>query len=206
VIEGDRHEREAGQRAGNGNGDSPVEAAVARLAATIELRKAHVGADSGTVLDLAVTVGRGLGLAGEELRGLGYGARLHDLGKLAIDDAILHKSGPLADDEWAAVREHPTAGASVLEAIPGLEEAAVVVRFHHERWDGAGYPHGLRRDEIPVGARIVAVCDAYCAMIEERPYRDPLAPDAALAELERAAGSQFDPDVVEAFLQLIQAS
>ena len=181
-----------------------LEVAVAGLVAAVELRDGHAGGHGGAVLDLALDVGRALGLVGHTLRDLGYAARLHDVGKLAVEESILQKAGPLTVDEWQLIREHPVAGASVLASIPGLADAAGMVRAHHERWDGRGYPDGLAGEEIPLGGRILAVCDAYCAMVEDRPYRRSLGPAAALAELESRSGSQFDGCVATQLVRLLR--
>ena len=186
-----------------GGHDEMLETAVSGLVSVLELRDAHAGGHGDAVLELAINVGRALELNDEELSDLTYAARLHDVGKLAIDDAILHKPGALSLEEWAVVREHPAAGATVMASIPGLEPAARMVCGHHERWDGRGYPDALAHEAIPLGARVLAVCDAYCAMIEQRPYRTPLTPQEALAELRAGAGSHFDPRVVDAFVNAV---
>ena len=129
---------------------------------------------------------------------------LHDLGKLGIADAILHKAGSLTDAEWEEMTRHPEIGARILEHA-GLRDIAAWVLAHHERLDGRGYPSGLAADEIPLEARILAVADAYEAMIADRPYRRGMPAEEARAELERCAGTQFDPTVVEAFLGTLHA-
>ena len=151
------------------------------------------------VADLAVEVGRELGMAAEELDELARAAELHDIGKVAIPEAILDKPGPLDDEEWEFVRRHTIIGERILMAAPSLRPVARLVRSSHERWDGGGYPDGMADTEIPLGSRIVAVCDAYDAMTAERPYRSARSREDALAELQACAGSQFDPDVVAAF-------
>jgi two-component system cell cycle response regulator len=151
------------------------------------------------VADLAVGVCRRLGHEGEEVERVRHAAELHDIGKVAIPDAILHKPGPLDDDEWAFMRRHTMIGERIVMAAPALAPVARLIRASHERWDGAGYPDGLAGDAIPQGSRIVAVCDAYDAMVTDRPYRPGMRHEAALAELRRCAGTQFDPDVVDAF-------
>jgi HD-GYP domain-containing protein (c-di-GMP phosphodiesterase class II) len=156
------------------------------------------------VAELALDVGHELGMATEQLDELSRAAELHDIGKVAIPDAILSKPGPLDAGEWAFMRRHTVIGERILGAAPALRPVARLVRASHERWDGDGYPDGLRNVEIPLGARIVAVCDAYHAMTSERPYRDAVTPAEALAELRECAGTQFDPDVVEAFGRLLE--
>ena len=140
----------------------------------------------------------------EALDDVGRAAELHDVGKIAIPDAILGKTGPLDETEWAFMRQHTIIGERILQAAPSLRTVAPLVRSSHERWDGAGYPDNLRGEEIPLGARVVAVCDAFDAMTTNRPYRDRIGKPAALAELRRCAGTQFDPAVVGAFARVLE--
>jgi diguanylate cyclase (GGDEF)-like protein/putative nucleotidyltransferase with HDIG domain len=162
-------------------------------------RNPDLGEHLATVADLAVAVARRLGLSPAEVEQVRHAADLHDVGKVAIPDAILDKPGPLDDDEWTFMRRHTIIGERIVAAAPALSEVATLVRASHERHDGHGYPDGLAGDQIPLGARIVAVCDSFDAMVADRPYRVPLSHTGALAELERCAGSQFDPAVVAAF-------
>ena len=150
------------------------------------------------VADLAVDVGRHLGLPDHELEQLRHVAELHDVGKVAIPDAILQKEGPLDPEEWSFVRQHTLIGERIVSAAPALAVVARTVRSTHERWDGLGYPDSLCGEEIPLLARIVAVCDAVSAMVSARPYRESVDLPEALAELRRCAGTQFDADVVQA--------
>jgi HD-GYP domain-containing protein (c-di-GMP phosphodiesterase class II) len=143
-------------------------------------------------------VGMDLGFDEEGLEWLVLGALLHDLGKLGVAEAILQKPGPLTEEEWAAVKRHPQIGARMIEPIEPLFGALPVVRHHHERPDGTGYPDRLAGEEIPLGARIVAAADAYEVMVRGRPYRPKSSPVEALQELWREAGRQFDVRVVEA--------
>jgi HD-GYP domain-containing protein (c-di-GMP phosphodiesterase class II) len=131
-----------------------------------------------------------------------YGFLLHDIGKLGIPDAVLTKNGPLTEAEWRLMRRHPAIGVRILEDIPFLSGARETVEFHHERWDGLGYPSGLRGEEIPLGARLFAVADAFDAMTTHRPYRNAMSIDAAIAELHINSGTQFWPDAVEALLSV----
>jgi diguanylate cyclase (GGDEF)-like protein len=149
---------------------------------------------------LALRVARRLGMAGEQLDELARAAALHDVGKVGVPDAILSKPGPLDPQEWSFMRQHTVLGERILSAAPALRPVATIVRATHERWDGGGYPDGLRGEAIPLAARIVAVCDAYDAMRTDRCYRPAHSLEVAREELRRAAGTQFDPQVVEAFL------
>lgn len=151
------------------------------------------------VAELALAVARELGMSGEELDEMARAAELHDIGKIAIPKEILHKPGPLDPDEWAFVRRHTVIGERILGAAPALRPVARLVRSTHERWDGGGYPDGLAGDDIPLGSRIVAVCDAYEAMVSDRPFRPALSPELAVEELFANAGTQFDPKVVQIF-------
>jgi diguanylate cyclase (GGDEF)-like protein len=151
------------------------------------------------VADLAESVGTRLGIEGEDLVQLRHAAALHDIGKVAIPDEIIGKPGPLDDDEWAFMRRHTIIGERIIAAAPALGAAARLVRSSHEAWDGRGYPDGLAGADIALGARIIAVCDAFDAMISARPYAPPRTVAEALGELRRCAGTQFDPGVVAAF-------
>ena len=133
---------------------------------------------------------------------LSYGFLLHDIGKLAVPDAVLNKPGPLVEEEWRLIKEHPEQGANILSAVPFLSRALDVVRYHHERWDGSGYPLGLRGEEIPLWARIFAVVDTVDAVTSDRPYRRGRPLEAASEELSNAAGSQLDPSCVASFLEV----
>jgi diguanylate cyclase (GGDEF)-like protein len=150
------------------------------------------------VASLAVGVGRQLGMAPDVLDELARAAELHDVGKVALPAELLNQPGPLTPAEWVFVREHTLVGERILNAAPALRPAAVLVRSSHERWDGKGYPDGLAGDAVPLGARVIAACDAYWAMVAGRPYRPAVPAEAALRELRRCAGTQFDPDVVTA--------
>jgi HD-GYP domain-containing protein (c-di-GMP phosphodiesterase class II) len=133
---------------------------------------------------------------------LGCAFLLHDIGEMAIPEAILRKPGPLTPDEWEVMRTHPEIGARILADMEFLGDAIEVVRSHHERWDGAGYPAGLAGEDIPLGARIFGVCDAFDAMTSDRPYRSALPFEHAVDEILAGSGSQFDPEVVKAFADL----
>ncbi len=154
------------------------------------------------VAELAILMAERLHLRADEMRTIVLGALLHDVGKVRIDERILAKPGPLDEDEWRDVQRHPYEGERLLDGVLE-EEVLAIVRSHHERWDGRGYPDALVAGEIPLGARIVAVADAYRAMLEHRPYRAAVTPSDALVEVEREAGAQFDPDCVAALMYVV---
>jgi two-component system, cell cycle response regulator len=151
----------------------------------------------------AHAVGRELGLGVEALDEITRGAELHDIGKIAVPEAILHKPGRLDADEWRVMRQHTIVGERILAAAPSLRPVGRLVRSSHERWDGGGYPDALAGERIPLGARIIAVCDAFDAMRQDRPYAASMSEEGALAELRRCAGAQFDPRVVDAFAAVL---
>jgi diguanylate cyclase (GGDEF)-like protein len=169
-------------------------------------REPELRAHIDDVAGLAHAVGRRLSLSTTELDDVLRAAEFHDIGKVAIPDAILHKPAPLDEDEWTFMRQHTIIGERMLDVAPALATVATLVRWSHERWDGTGYPDRLAGEEIPLGARIVAVCDAFHAMTSDRPYSRGMQIAAALTELRRAAGSQFDPMVVEAFCAELEES
>jgi putative nucleotidyltransferase with HDIG domain len=163
------------------------------------------GEHTGGVVSLSLAVGEELGLDGREMRELEFGALLHDVGKLRTPKEIINKPGKLDDGEWEIIKRHPVDGQQMLDRIGGvLAEVGLVVRAHHERWDGAGYPDGLAGEAIPLTARIVCACDAFSAMTTTRSYRKALPVEVAVAELCRCAGTQFDPRVVEALVAVIE--
>ena len=169
------------------------------LASVLSPQPNHRGRPSDMIASLATGIGIEMGLPEEEIDRIRIAALLHDLGKIAIPEEILDKPSTLTDAEWQAIGEHPRIGQVILEQASSLREAIPVVLHHHERYNGGGYPHGLRGSEIPLGARIVAVADAYHAMVHDRPYQGALTHEEALAELRRHGGTQFDPEVVEVF-------
>ena len=148
---------------------------------------------------MAELVARQLEVAEDELDPIRYAAELHDIGKVGIPEAILAKPGELDPEEWAFMRQHTIIGERIVAGAPALAQVGRLVRSSHERWDGAGYPDELGGEEIPIGSRIIAVCDAFDAMLSDRPYQSGRSANAALAELRRCTGTQFDPAVVEAF-------
>jgi putative nucleotidyltransferase with HDIG domain len=176
------------------------EQATHALLSVLTERHPDMGDHSQGVADLAEAVARHLGATDEQARDVRTGATLHDIGKAAIPDAILSKPGPLDDGEWAFMRRHTLIGERIVASAHALAGVAKLVRSSHERWDGAGYPDALAGEDIPLGARIIFVCDAFDAMLATRPYSAALPFEAALAELERCAGNEFDPRVVAAFV------
>ena len=173
---------------------------VAALASALQERDRYTGEHSESVVDLTARVGESLALDAEEISRVRTAALLHDVGKVGVPDEILHKPGPLSQREWEIMRQHPIVGERILRAIPGMGAVARIVRHEHERWDGGGYPDGLAEDEIPIGSRIILACDAYHAMTSDRPYRRAMPHSAALTELSRNAGTQFDQEVVQALV------
>jgi len=174
--------------------------AIVGLATTLLERDRYTGDHSEAVVQLTVRVAQALALNPDEVERVETAALLHDIGKVGIPDSILHKDGPLDDEEWVLMKEHPVIGERILRAIPGLGGVARIVRHEHERWDGQGYPDAIAGDAIPIGSRIILACDAYHAMTSDRPYRKAMSHTDALRELRKSAGTQFDPQVVEALL------
>jgi diguanylate cyclase (GGDEF)-like protein len=188
------------------NGRPSVEHGMS-LALTRMLDERHpgLGSHAEQVAELAVACAETLGLTGEEITAVERAARFHDLGKVAIPSAILTKRGPLNAEEWDFMRRHSAVGERILSAVPTWQREAAMVRASHERWDGTGYPDRLGAAGIPVGARIIAVADAFSAMTEDRPYAAARSAEEAVAELLACAGTQFDPDVVAAFVRTLEA-
>ena len=172
------------------------------LLAALRERQPDLAEQAVDVADLALSVAEELGMGAEQRDEIFRAAQLHETGKMAIPDAILNKPGPLDESEWKFVRQHTLVGERIIASAAALVPVARLVRSSGERWDGKGYPDGLRAEQIPLGARVVAVCDAYAAMVSERPYSVAMLPSRALEELERGAGTQFDPDVVAAFQRI----
>jgi len=190
-----------------------IEAAYEQLQATYDLtlsalmsaldaRDRETEGHSNRVSRLACMMGEALGLSGQQLKALERGSLLHDIGKIGISDTILHKPGKLTDDEWKIMRTHPDIGARIIERIPFLQECMPVVHSHHERWDGSGYPQGLKADDIPIQARIFAVADVFDALTSKRSYRKTSKPEDAVAYLREQANILFDPEIVEVLAQL----
>ena len=174
--------------------------AIEALAVALLERDRYTGEHSEAVIDMSGAVARNLGLNSVEVQRVKSAALLHDIGKVAIPDEILHKPGPLTDDEWKLMKEHPVIGERILRVLPGLGTVARIVRHEHERWDGDGYPDGLAGEEIPLGSRIIIAADTYHAITSERPYRAARSHSEAVEELTRCAGTQFDPNVTAALI------
>jgi HD-GYP domain-containing protein (c-di-GMP phosphodiesterase class II) len=172
------------------------------LTAAVESREPSTRGHAARVTALADAVARRLGWSEDRIATLRLGGTLHDVGKVAVPVSVLRKRGPLSPDEVARIRVHPAAGARVIAAIAAARRAMPCVLHHHERWDGRGYPDGLAGEEIPEEARLLAIADAYDAMTTNRPYRRALEPALALAELERCAGTQFDPRLTRVFCEV----
>ena len=183
-----------------GEADGAQRDAIEALAVALLERDRYTGEHSEAVIDMSGAVARNLGLNSVEVQRVKSAALLHDIGKVAIPDEILHKPGPLTDDEWKLMREHPVIGERILRVLPGLGTVARIVRHEHERWDGGGYPDGLIGDEIPLGSRIIIAADTYHAITSDRPYRAARSHSEAVEELTRCAGTQFDPSVTAALI------
>ena len=179
---------------------------LASLSAAIEARDPYLRGHSARVTAYAEALADRLGWSPAKLDELRLGGALHDLGKMRVPERVLRKAGPLEPHEVEEMRRHPAEGARLIAGIDGFRPALPYVLFHHERWDGCGYPAGRRGDDIPVEARILALADSFDAMISTRPYRPALPVDYALGEVERGAGSQFDPALTELFLDTLSSS
>ena len=177
-------------------------ATVRALAAAVEAKDGYTGGHLLRVQAVGLLLAQEIVPADASHPQLAYGFLLHDVGKLAVPDAVLTKPGPLNEAERALIRTHPEAGVRILSVVPFLKRAVEVVRHHHERWDGTGYPDGLAGEQIPLWARIFAVADALDAMTSERPYRRPVSLGEALDEAQRCSGSHFDPECVEVLLSI----
>jgi two-component system cell cycle response regulator len=188
----------------NGRRASAGGQSTAVLLKVLAERNPDLGEHVDGVAALAEQTAQVLGMGEEQRTAVRQAANLHDIGKAAVPDAILDKAGPLDEHEWAFMRRHTIIGERIMQAAPALTAAAPLVRSSHESFDGTGYPDRLAGDDIPLGARVIAVCDAYDAMVSDRPYRAALSHAEALAELRRCAGTQFDPEVVAAFIATVE--
>ena len=177
---------------------------VLALAQATTSRDAYTAQHGARLVTLAAAVARALGATADEAEAVRWGARLHDIGKVGVPDHILRKPGPLTEREWAVMRQHPVIGEEILLLVERMHGVAKFVRHHHERWDGTGYPDGLQGEAIPLGARVLAVVDAYGAIVEARPDKTATTHEAAVAEIRRCAGTQFDPRVADAFCAIVE--
>ena len=177
---------------------------LAALSSALDARDRETEGHSLRVARIGYGLARELGLSVEQSKTLERGAILHDIGKIGIADSILLKPGPLDPHEWQMMRQHPDIGARIIEGVPFLEEALPVIRYHQERWDGTGYPIGLKGTDIPVLARIFAVVDAFDALTTERPYRAPISVVAAMEYIYSQSGVLFDPTIVAAFGKMVK--
>ncbi len=180
-------------------------AGLGALLVAVDARDGYTGDHSKVVTDLAYEVAKRMGLPEEEAHVVRQAALLHDIGKIAVPDQILQKSGPLDEGEWEVMRRHPEVGARMVSSIPSLAHLAPIVRADHERWDGKGYPDGLSREEIPLASRIVFACDTWHAMTSDRPYRRALGAEEGIRELRENMGKQFDPRVVLELVEVLKA-
>jgi len=175
------------------------------LAAAVEARDPYTRGHCERVTQYALIIAEALAFSNEDLEVVKRAAILHDIGKVAVPDSILRKNGRFDEDDWIEVRKHPQVGQTMLAHLKFLGPSLPLIRHHHERYDGSGYPDGLAADEIPLGARILAVADAFDAMTSDRPYREAFALPDVVGELERCAGSQFDLEIVEVFLEALSS-
>jgi putative nucleotidyltransferase with HDIG domain len=180
--------------------DQTIEA----LSYGLDLRDKETEGHSQRVTELTVKIAEKFGIRGEKLRYVKWGALLHDIGKLGVPDSILLKPGPLTEEEWEIMKKHPEYGYNMLKKVDFLLPALEIPLYHHEKWDGSGYPKGLKGDEIPLSARIFAVVDVWDALTSERPYRPPWSKEKALEYIISQSGKHFDPEVVKVFLEVIK--
>lgn len=173
------------------------------LSKTVDAKDPYTYGHSEVVTRFSMEVAVELGLSAEETRSIEIGGRLHDMGKIGVSENILNKPGRLSEEEFASIRRHPEIAADILKDTESLKDIRDLILYHHEHYDGTGYPAGLKGDEIPLGARILAVADAYDTMMSRRSYREPMTKKAAIAELRRCRGGQFDPQIIDAFLKVI---
>lgn len=184
---------------------NPNSAAAESLAAAVDAKDQYTAGHSSRVTEYALTMGEAIGMSNEMMEALRVAGLLHDLGKIGVPDSILNKIGSLTEEEREAVERHPSVGGAILQRAPQFEQIAPAVLFHHERWDGTGYPEGLANEDIPVSARILAIADSFDAMTSDRPYRKAMTMEEALDELKANAGTQFDPRLVDVFCRRMAA-
>ena len=194
---------EASERDRAARRESAEQSGVQALLAAVEARDSYTGEHSRSVVDLSVRVAQELRLADRDVDHVERVALLHDVGKVAVPDSVLRKPGALTEGEYEQVKRHPVVGARIVGSVSELAHLAPAIRSGHERWDGRGYPDGLVGDEIPILSRITFVCDAYDAMVSDRPYREALGPKTAVTEVRRNAGTQFCPRAAGALLSVL---
>ena len=173
------------------------------LVNALEAKDPYMRGHSARVADLAATVAAEMGLSDEDVEDVRVAGRLHDVGKIGTREAVLNKQGPLTPEEFEHVKQHVLIGSQILAPLPHLEKAISTVRSHHERWDGTGYPDGLRREEIPIGARIVGAAEVYDALCTSRPYQDKMAPEEAVQRMADLSGTVLDPRVYDALAAVV---
>jgi len=177
---------------------------VKTLAATIDAKDHYTYKHSLNVSRYAVEIARRMGLSEQEILEIQEAAELHDIGKISIPDSVLSKTEKLNEEDWSKIKKHPVISAEILESLLFLNNELGMIEQHHERYDGLGYPYGNREEKIPLGARIIAVADAYEAMTSDRPYRKALTKEEAIAEIQKNKGKQFDPEIVDIFLNILK--
>ncbi len=170
----------------------------------LNLRDPNTGIHSERVVELTLRLAEAAGIPEEDLVHVRRGVLLHDIGKMGVPDSILLKPGPLTDEEWEVMRHHPVLAEQLLSTIPFLEQTIDIPYCHHERWDGAGYPRGLKRDQIPLAARVFMIVDNYDALLSERTYRPAWEHDEVIGYIRQQAGRVFDPELVKLFLQIVE--
>ena len=173
------------------------------LAATVDAKDHYTYGHSKKVSKYATDLAKALGLPDERVSAIHAAALLHDIGKIGVSDEILKKVGPLNDEEWKPIYAHPTMGVSILKHVENLKDCLAAVQYHHEHYDGRGYPSGLKGSNIPLDARILAVADAFDAMTSSRPYRNQMTDEQAIEEIARCSGTQFDPEIARVFIELM---
>lgn len=173
------------------------------LVNALEAKDKYTSGHSSEVESLTLEISKALRLPEKEIFNIAIAATLHDIGKIGIPDKVLHKQDKLTEEEWFLIKQHPYIGATIIAGIPSLQVIAQIVMHHHARWDGKGYPQSITGTDIPIGARIIAVADSFQAMVSDRPYRKGMPIEDALAEIKRCEGTQFDPEIVDIFLNYI---
>lgn len=183
--------------------DDTYKSTVLALSSAVDARDPYTSGHSGRVAEISLLISKEMNMSERDTRILEYAAMFHDIGKLGIPDTILLKNGKLTDDEYNVIKRHPNIGVGILEKIGFLAEALPIIRHHHERFSGNGYPDGIRGDEIPLGSRIIAIADTYDAITTDRPYRRKLNHNSAIQEIQKNKGTQFDDKLVDVFMRIV---